>query len=455
VEEKLLVMDDAESDSRASFQLRLRRVFTDEAIHMVLKARDCVAERLSTQELSNQIRAVDILLGQSVDAMVVTCALLLPLRRQGRISTDDIQHLFGGEVASLVERVLSHGILRTDTEEHRREDLQRFLESVSTDIRVIILRLTLRLAELEGIATGNGHEHQPIAQETLDLYVPLAGRMGMGALRTQLEDVCFRRLKPLVYGELERNLAPVRAEDEVCLELLKAGVRDLLKEEGVEAQIYGRRKGLYSIYRKMQRLQRPLEEVMDRIGLRIIVSSVKECYAVLGLLHNRFRPVAGTFDDYIALPKENGYQSLHTCVYPVPDISLKPVEFQIRTETMNRQAEFGIAAHWLYKSQDEAALDSERQLQWLRSLLPQRTRASSHAEFIEGLHRQVFDDRLVVFDEAGRPVRLPADATVTDFIERHGEPRRAISTTQVNQVPRPMDYPLRDGDTVCWSGMIP
>jgi len=366
---------------------------------LVLKARDYTAERLSAQHFSEQIRAADILLGQSVDATVVTAAFLVPLRRQGCMSTDDVQHLFGAEVASLVERVLSDSILRTDTEEHRREDLQRFLGSMSTDIRVIILRLGLRLAELEGYAGSNGPEHHPIAQETLDLYVPLAGRMGMGALRTQLEDICFRLLEPVVYGELERNLTPIRAEDDVCLELLKAGVRDMLKEHGVEAQISGRRKGLYSLYRKMQRLQRPLEEVMDRIGLRIIVSSVEECYAVLGLLHNRFRPVAGTFDDYINLPKENGYQSLHTCVYPVPDISHKPVEFQIRTEGMNRQAEFGIAAHWLYKSQDEAALDSEQQLQWLRSLLPQHTRASSHAEFIEGLHRQVFDDRLVVFDE--------------------------------------------------------
>lgn len=448
-------MEDIQRDDMADFQARLRRAFSKADTHMVLKARDCAAERLSPEELSKQMRAADILLGKSVDAVAVTCALLLPLRRQGRISTDDVQHLFGGDVARLVERVLSDGIVRTDTAEHRREDVQRFLESVSTDIRVIILRLTLRLAELEGFAGSNGHEHHPIAQETLDLYVPLAGRMGMGALRRQLEDVCFRLLEPVVYGELERNLTPAKAKDNVCLELLRAGVRDLLKEHGVEAQISGRRKGLYSIYRKMQRLQRPLEEVMDRIGLRIIVSSVEECYAVLGLLHNRFRPVPGTFDDYISLPKENGYQSLHTCVYPVPDISHKPVEFQIRTEAMNREAEFGIAAHWLYKSKDEAALNSERRLQWLRSLLPQHRRAGSHAEFIEGLHRQVFDDRLVVFDEAGRPVRLPADATVKDFIQRDGEPRRALSTIQVNQVPRPMDYPLRDGDTVCWSGMMP
>ena len=440
-------MDSPAVTNQENFRQRVRQSFTGAAANLVLRAYDCAGERFGTG-LAERVRVADILLRQRADHIVVTAALLASLRRHGCIEASEIRSLFGEVPAGLVEKVFSEKVLRTDTEVHRKEDVRLFLESISDDIRTLILQIGLRLAELEKIAGQDGNDHRNIARETLELYVPLTGRMGMGGLRTQLEDVCFRILEPAIYEELAQNVEPIRAEDNVCLELLKVGVKRLLRRNGVKGTVYGRAKGLYSIHRKMNRLGCSLEEIMDKIGLRIIVSSVEKCYAVLGLLHTHFRPVPGTFDDYIGLPKENGYQSLHTCVYPVPDISHKPVEFQIRTEAMHWEAEFGVAAHWLYKSGEETKVSSDRQLQWLRGLLSHHERSASHAEFIEHLHRQVFDDRLVVFDAAGQPIRLPAGTTVRNFAGQFSRSNGLESIVRVNGVVRPSDYPLRDGDTV-------
>jgi (p)ppGpp synthase/HD superfamily hydrolase len=383
-------MDDPKVTSSLDFRERVRLSFDRATADLVLKAHDCAVERFGAEHAGHTLVA-DRLLRQHADPVVVTAALLAPLRRHGCMEASEVLSLFGQVPADLVEKVFLEHPLRTDTEAHREQDMQHFLKSISGDIRAVILRIGLRLAELERLAAQDSDKCQDIARETLELYVPLADRMGMGMLCTQLEDVCFRILRPAVCEELARNVEPIQAEDELCLELVKLAVERLLRQNGVNGTTHGRTKGLYSLYRKMYRLECPLEDIMDKIGLRIIVSSVEECYAVLGLLHTHFRPVPGTFDDYIGFPKENGYQSLHTCVYPATDVSHKPVEFQIRTEAMHRVAEYGIAAHWRYKSAEEAQASSDRQLQWLRGLMPQREKAASHAEFIEHLRRQVFD----------------------------------------------------------------
>ena len=410
-------MDDLGIAGSLGFRERVRQSFTEATANLVLKAHDCVVERFGTEHTGHTLVA-DTLLRQHADYIVVTAALLAPLRRHGCMQADEIRALFGEVPADLVEKVYSEDPLRTDTEAHREQDMQRFLRSISGDVRAVILRIGLRLAELERLADQDGDKHQDIAQEALELYVPLADRMGMGVLRTQLEDVCFRILQPAVFEELALNVEPIQTEDELCLELLKPAVGRLLQQNGVNGTVYGRTKGLYSLYRKMCRLKCSLEDIMDRVGLRIIVSSVEECYAVLGLLHTHFRPVPGTFDDYIGFPKENGYQSLHTCVYPVPDVSRRPVEFQVRTEAMHRQAEYGVAAHWLYKTAEEAQASSDRQVQWLRGLMPQREKAASHAEFIKYLRRQVFDSNHVVRNVAGQPVRFPESVAARDLPER-------------------------------------
>lgn len=401
---------------RNGFPVRMLRIFGKGDAAMVLKAHACAAEQ-SEEDTAGHTHVADTLLDQGADASVVTGALLAPPYQRGDLTAREMKTLFGEAIATLVQRASSDRILRSDTEMHRIEDLRRWVGSMSDDIRTVVLRFGLRLAALEELAEENAEDSQSgsrkdVARDTLQLYVPLADRMGMGALCTRLEDLCFRILQPAVHAELSERLEPILEEDQICLALLRDGIHQLLTERGLEATIESRTKGLYSIYRKMRRLDSSLEEIMDRIGLRIIVPSVEECYAVLGMLHTRFRPIPGTFDDYIGFPKENGYQSLHTCVYPVPDASVKPVEFQIRTEVMHHQAEHGIAAHWLYKSQRELEAESQRQLEWLRGLLPPQEKTFSLDEFLEHLHRQVYEDCLVGFRGEDQRMRLPADTTV-------------------------------------------
>lgn len=395
------------------FRKLAKRSFTGAAKGLVLKAHRCVLERFGS-DVDEHIRAAEVLLRQRADHLVVTAALLAPLRKQGCIQFDEARALFGVVPAVLAERAVSQEPLRFDTEQHRQEDLLEFLGSLSQDLRGTVLMLGLRLAELERLAEQQGDAHHTIARETLELYVPLADRMGMKVLRKQLEDACFRILKPLLYEELEQKVEPIQAEDRICLTLLQVRVRRLLDENKIEGTVQGRTKSLYSIYRKMRRLNCTLQEVMDRVGLRVIVSSVDECYAVARLLHQSFRPVPGTSDDYIAHPKPNGYRSLHTCVYPVPEISYKPVEFQIRTQQMHKEAEFGVAAHWMYKNDQEALSEQETRLGWLRGLLNASQEPVDHDAFIRQLHKQVFGDRLLVFQD-GQVVRLPPGATVDDF----------------------------------------
>jgi GTP pyrophosphokinase len=228
--------------------------------------------------------------------------------------------------------------------------------------------------------------------------------------------------------------------------LLKQGVEHLLERNGIEATVTGRTKGLYSMFCKMERKGATIEQIMDKIGLRIIVQSVRDCYTVLGLLHTQFRPIPGAFDDYIGLRKENGYQSLHTCVYPLRKTSAKPVELQIRTELMHQNAEFGVAAHWRYKTQEEGSEENDRPLGRLRSISTKCQQLSSE-EFVAQLKRQVFEENVVVFSEAGQRMRVAAGSTVSDYIERHN---RCLTenVAVINGQPQAADYELQDGDMI-------
>jgi len=281
----------------------------------------------------------------------------------------------------------------------------------------------------------------------MDFYVPLADRLGMGAMRSRLEDVCFRILEPEVYGDITEAYEPIRIEDKKCLDLLRDVIQKLLKRNGINGTVHGRTKGIYSLYRKMCSSNLSLRNITDKIGLRIIVSSVPQCYSVLGLLHTYFQPVHGTFKDYIGLPKENGYRSIHTCIYPVREISHKPVELQIRTESMHTEAVFGVAAHWLYKTEKDAAMEQNRQLNWMRNLIEEHENSESHDVFLDRLQDMVYRDEIVVFGLGAEQMRLPAGSTVLDFVRRTGRSNGKIRVL-VNGTPASMISKLRDGDTV-------
>lgn len=434
-----------------SFEAQVRQSYGDAEAAKVLRAYAYAVERLE-DEADRHLRAADVLLDQRAEAIVVTAALLSLPHQRGDLSADEIALAFGDEITRLVARASADDVLTIDDEACQIEGLREWLTSISADIRTAVLRVGLRLGTLEALAERiedgeQDDDPKAVARETLDLYVPLADRIGMGALRTRLEDACFRLLQPAVHAEMTRSIESIRKQDQICLSLLEDGVTRLLEQRGVDATVQSRTKGLYSIYRKMCRLDRCLDDVMDRIGLRIIVPSIEACYQVLGHLHTRFRPVPGTFDDYIGFPKENGYQSLHTCVYPVPDVSAKAVEFQIRTEAMHREAEYGVAAHWLYKNQEEDRAEDRRQLEELRQLLPESDKGFDFDAFLDRLHRRVHDDRLVVFRHQRHHVRLPANTTVRDLVRQLVGPNEPETHLRINGACHSPDYLLRDGDS--------
>ncbi len=387
------------------------------------------------------LEAAGVLLDHGGDVYSFIAVLLVPVVKSGKFSVSFLKRSFGRS-ADLAVKFISNPFPFNST---TRPDLDRLLGAVGCDVRVLVMRLAVRLVELKSRRGGNV---VAVARETLDVLVPIADRMGMNALRKQLEDVSFKIIEPRAYSALARKTAHILAEDQKCLEILIKGVRRLLARHGIRADVRGRTKSLYGIYMKMKRTGAPLKKILDRIGIRIIVSSVPRCYTVLGILHTHFRPIPGTFDDYIGMPKENGYQSLHTCVYPVPNVSKKPVEFQIRTHLMHLEAELGVAAHWKYKSQRAAEVERKRNLLWLRSLRGQHSAARSRGAFIKQLKRQVFGDGMVIFGVGGRVVRMPEGSTVGDFVRRYYGLSDVGRRVRVNGVLRPMSAKLKDGDTV-------
>jgi GTP pyrophosphokinase len=397
---------------------------------------------------SNPFQAAELLLDQDADAVTIAAALIAPLLWQGLADLDQVRDHFGQLVAETLEGLNSSFLLRFDTRQYRRENIGALLSTMGSDPRKAVLLITFRLLTLENATSLREYNLLGLAQETLDLYVPIANRLSLGEIRRRLEDACFRILDPAGYENLRKQVAPIQADDDKCLRILLAGTQRLLNNNGIQGRIQGRTKSLHAIRRKMKRTGRTLDGIMDRVGLRIIVPSVPQCYAVLGLLHTHFKPIPGTFDDYIGLPKDNGYQSLHTCVYPVRGVSHKPIEFQVRTELMHAEAEHGAAAHWRYKTETAGGGGDGNRTQWMAGLVRQHEEAKSAEAFIELLHRQVFQDHLVVFGNGGRIIRLAEKATVRDYLNTSNVRVCRDAIVKVNGETATLDWPLKDGDSI-------
>ncbi len=393
-------------------------------------------------------RAAELIACHGADATTVAAALLLQPLRDGLFELDGIREEFGEAVADTLDGLKTPFILSNESQPNDRGHTRALLGFLTKSPRKALLLIALRLAELEEAVDVYRSDLSRIAQETVEFYVPIANRLSLGELRRRLEDMCFKILEPDEHEKLKHQVGPIQAEDDRCLEILTKGVRRLLNKSGVAAEIQARTKSLHAIRRKMARTGRNLDAIMDRIGVRIIVASVPECYTVLGLLHTHFKPISGTFDDYIGLPKANGYQSLHTCVYPVREISHKPIEFQIRTKLMHAEAEHGVAAHWLYKNGSAAADQENDQAQWMAGLARQHIEAENDEAFIELLHRQVFQDHVVVFGNGGRIVRLGENATVRDFLKIINVQVPEGGHVEVNGRIAAVSQSLRDGDSI-------
>jgi len=397
---------------------------------------------------STPFQASDLLLDQNADAVTIAGALLAPLFRQNLADAEEIERRFGPLISSTLQKLDFTDVPHIDGREDQRGDIQRVLAVMDRASRNAVLLIAFRLLTLENEIDCRNEHARRMAQETLDFYVPVADRLSLGDLRRRLEDASFRLLDPAGYEQLRQEAAPVQADDDRCLDILLAGVQRLLKKNGLKGRLQGRTKSLYGIRRKMTRTGKTLEDIMDRIGMRVIVASVPECYTVLGILHTHFRPIPGTFDDHIGLPKDNGYQSLHTCVYPVREISHKPIEFQIRTELMHAEAEHGAAAHWRYKGEAERDEQDHRRSIWIKGLAHRHEELGSTKAFFKLLHRQVFNDHLVVFGNGGRIVRLVENATVQDYLDAANLHVLQGAAVRVNGKIVTKDYRLHDGDSI-------
>lgn len=428
---------------------KIQRTFQAADADLLTRAHAFTQEKLCDGN-STGYKAANLLFDQDADATTIAGALLAPLIWQDLTDIGHVRELFGPEVATALEDLRDSFFIPIDIDDQPREseNIHALLTSIDGIPRKAILYIAFRLLALECATETCETTARQMAQETLDLLVPIANRLSLGDLRRRLEDACFHVLDPHDYEKLREKVSPIQSEDDKCLEILLAGVKRLLANSGIQGRVQGRTKSLHGIRRKMARTGKTLEEIMDRVGLRVIVTSVPECYSVLGLLHAHFKPIPGTFDDYIGLPKDNGYQSLHTCVYPVREISHKPIEFQVRTELMHLEAEHGTAAHWRYKNEAAAAERNHHRTQWMEGLVRQHRESASSEAFIERLHRQVFRDHLVVFGNGGRIVRMPENATVRDYLKIINAHVPQDATVKVNGRIVALDCALRDGDSI-------
>jgi GTP pyrophosphokinase len=404
--------------------------------------------------LVHPLEVAGLLADLRLDEASIVAGLLHDTIEDTLATREEIQELFGAEVAELVEGVtkLSQFTAGDTREEKQAENFRKMVVAMAKDIRVLLVKLADRTHNMRTLEHVNPEKQERIARETLDIYAPLANRLGMQSVKSDLEDLSFRYLKPSDYAELEERVA-VRAKqrDEFVTEVIDV-IRGKLRESGIEAQVYGRVKHLYSIWRKMRQQDLPFEQIHDLIAFRVIVRNVAQCYEALGIIHSLWKPVPGRFKDYIAIPKPNLYQSLHTTVVGP---RAERVEVQIRTEEMHRIAEQGVAAHWQYKEafkKDGKApvrgTDAET-FGWLRQLLEWQRELSDPTEFLETVKVDLFADEVFVFTPKGAVKSLPRGATPLDFAYAvHSEVGHHCVGAKVNGKIVPLRYRLKNGDTV-------
>ncbi len=377
-----------------------------------------------------------------LDEISVVAALLHDAVEDTEITIADVEALFGPEVAQIVDGVTKLERLQFDSKEAQQAaTMRKMLVAMARDLRVLIIKLADRLHNMRTIAAMPSEKQQRIAHETLEIYAPLAHRLGMQELKQQLEDLSFAALYPKRYAELDHLVSSRSPEREVYLAKSIAEVQGRLQELNITAEVTGRGKHLWSIYEKMVQKGREFDDIFDLIAIRVIVDSVKDCYAALGCIHGRYKPVVGRFKDYIAMPKFNLYQSLHTTVIGPGG---KVVEMQIRTREMHQRAEWGVAAHWAYKDGVGVGQD----IDWLNRIIDWQAEVSDPATFMESLKTDLEQDEVFVFTPKGKVVTLPVGSTAVDFAYAvHTEVGHACIGAKVNGRLVPLHHQMKSGDT--------
>jgi len=397
--------------------------------------------------LSHSVAVATILAEQQLDATTIAAALLHDVVEDSNVSLDDIRKDFGAEIAGIVDGLtkLSSLTFRSSAEE-QAENYRKLLLSIAKDARVIIIKLADRLHNMRTLDPLSEDRRRRIALETREIYAPLAHRFGMAGIKAELEDLAFKFLEPADYKALVKAVRARKADREATIERLHVPLETELRGAGLpDFEITGRPKNLWSIYKKMKQRDKPFDEIYDLLAVRVLVPGVPECYHALGVIHHKWTPLQERIKDYIASPKSNGYQSLHTTVFgPAGQL----YEIQIRTRDMHRTAEYGIAAHWLFK-EGKAPDELDRHLAWFRQLLELQQDAHTPEEFLEFLKIDLYQDEIFVFTPRGDVKRLPKGATPLDFaFSVHSEVGLHCQGARINGRIAPLHRPLKNGDTV-------
>ncbi len=397
--------------------------------------------------LTHPLEVAGLLVNFKMDVTTVTAGLLHDVLEDTHATKEDLQREFGPEIAELVDAVTKIGKLAFSSREERQaENFRKMLVAMARDLRVLMIKLADRLHNMRTLDYLSPEKARKIAQETLDIYAPLAHRLGMAKVKAELEDLALRVLHAGDYGDLMRRVAKRRLEREAEINQLIAILQEKLGEVGIESKIAGRPKHFYSIWKKMHEGGREFDEIYDLTAVRVLTDTVRDCYGALGVIHSLWKPVPGRFKDFIAMPKVNMYQSLHTTVIgPKGD----PVEIQIRTWEMHRIAEEGIAAHWLYKERKPDRDKFDEAFTWLRQLLESQKETSDPKEFLDTVRLDLFPDEVYVFTPKGDVKALPEGSTPIDFAYAvHTDVGHHCVGAKVNGKLVPLRYTLRQGDIV-------
>lgn len=399
---------------------------------------------------------VEILVQLNMDDVTLQTALVFPYCQRHELSNDEVTESFGSEIGRLVAGVRKMEAIRalhgrssqgkTNQEQHI-DSIRRMLLAMVEDVRAVVIKMAERICALQKVKEADEETRVMVATECSSIYAPLANRLGIGQLKWELEDLAFRYLHPSTYKQIAKQLDEKRADRTQYIDDIVERLQRLLNEQGIKATVYGRPKHIYSIWKKMQKKRLTFEQLFDIRAMRIIAERLQDCYAALGIVHANFKHIPNEFDDYIATPKPNGYQSIHTVIVGPAG---KSIEIQMRTQQMHQDAELGIAAHWKYKEGPQGkATGHEERLNWLRKILQWQEEVAETGDLVEELRSQVFDDRVYVFTPRGDVLDLPLGATPLDFAYYiHTNIGHRCIGAKVNQRIVPFTYQLKSGDQV-------
>lgn len=397
--------------------------------------------------LSHPLAVASTLAEMGFDEPTVAAGLLHDTVEDTKATIEEIDENFGEDVADIVDGVTKISMIPFENkEEAQAENIRKMILAMSHDMRVLMVKLADRLHNMQTLDFQKAHKQRRIAQETMDIYAPLANRLGLNVLKRRLEDLSFKYLRPDIYNQIDHWLDTHQVVEKHIIDKVVDLIRDLLASNGIEGQVYGRIKHKYSIYKKMQSQSLTLDEMHDIMAFRVLVKDIKDCYAVLGLVHSQWKPVYGRFKDYISMPKANGYQSLHTTVIGPEG---ERIEIQIRTEEMHRQAEHGVAAHWLYKEKGRVNSKDLEQFSWLREIFERQGEEADSREFMHSLKMDLFKDEVYVYTPAGDVKELPEGATPLDFaFHIHTKVGQHCAGAKINGRLMPLGTELKNGDIV-------